>query len=264
MKRLHPQLFQVVLKALVFCFLFAGTSPAWGEDFSVAAASDLQFALRELIHGFEAQSGHHVRVSFGSSGQFCSQIQQGAPYALFLSADQHYVNLLLEKGLTRDHGVLYAQGRIALFAPQGSVLKVEKGLAGLLPLLAAGKIRHFAIANPQHAPYGRAAKQALLAAGVWNALQGHLLMAENASQAAQFSLSGSSEGGLIPLSLVLAPAFKNKGRFLLVPENLHAPLLQRMVLLKNASRAAQDFYLYLQTGRARQVLMRYGFALPDS
>lgn len=246
--------------AWVGLLVFAG--PIQAAEIKVAAASDLQFVFKQLTPLFEKQSGHQLRVSFGSSGKFMGQIQQGAPFELFLSADQAYVETLHKQGLTQDAGALYAVGRIVLFAPTGSPIKPEKNLAGLSPLLKQGKLKYLAIANPSHAPYGRAAQEALVASGLWDSLQGHLLLGENASQATQFAVSGSCEGGILPLSLALSPQLTGRGRFALIPENLHQPLRQRMVLLKGTGKAPQLFYQFLQSGPARQVFLRSGFGLP--
>lgn len=230
----------------------------------VAAAADLQFALPEIARDFQRQHDYTLRLSFGSSGHFVTQIQQGAPFELFLSADESYVHQLHRQGLALDAGKRYATGRLVLWAPFHSPLHPSAGLKGLYPLLAQGKIRHFALAHPLHAPYGRAAREALLKAGLWSKLQGHLVLGENASQAAQFASSGSAEGGILPLSLALAPALRTQGHFSLIPADWHSPLHQRMVLLKRASPGARAFYHWIQGVKAQQILIRYGFTPPGS
>ena len=230
----------------------------------VAAAADLQFLLPELANQFERDSGAQVRLSFGSSGNFTQQIENGAPFQLFLSADEAFVRRLARKGLTLDDGVPYAIGGIALFAPSGSLLDPSQGLAGLRDALARGSIRRFAIANPEHAPYGRAARAALRHAGVWDAVQSRLVMGENAAQAMQFAASGASQGGIVAKALVLAPETARLGRHWTIPEAWHAaePLRQRMVLLRNAGPTARSFLDYLQRPAAREVFARHGFAAP--
>jgi len=230
---------------------------------AVAAASDLKFALEEVARQFRADSGRDVRLTFGSSGNLARQIEQGAPFELFLSADEDLVFGLAEKGLTRDRGALYAIGRIVLFVPAGSPIAPDADLDGLRSALAAGKVNHFAIANPEHAPYGRAAEQALRHAGLWQRLHGRLVLGENVSQAAQFAVAGDTEGGIIAYSLAVAPTMANRGRFALVPETWHAPLRQRMALLKGATDDATRFYVYSQSPPARALMNRYGFALPS-
>jgi len=230
----------------------------------VAAASDLQFALDEIVARFQRDTGIAPRVTYGSSGNFTRQIEQGAPFDLFLSADEAYVDRLAARGLTRGDGALYAIGRIVLFAPHGSPLEPDPRLENLAARLASGESGRLAIANPEHAPYGRAAEQAMRSLGVWEAVQPKLLLGENVAQAAQFASSGNADGGIIAYSLALAPALRERGRFALLPETLHAPLRQRMVLLKRASPASVRFYDYLRSPSSRAILSRYGFVLPEN
>lgn len=228
----------------------------------VAAASDLKFALDEAIGLFHKETGRTVRPVYGSSGNFMRQIQQGAPFELFLSADEHFVFELSRRGLTVDDGVLYATGRIVLFAPNGSALRLEDGLEGLRRMIQEGSLRKFAIANPEHAPYGRAARESLEHARLWDALRPRLVLGENVSQAAQFSASGSVDGGIFALSLAISPGVAKAGRHVLLPENSHAPLRQRMVLTKRAGDTARAFYAWMGAPAGRAVLQRHGFALP--
>jgi len=231
---------------------------------TVAAAADLKFALTEIADRFKADTGKSVKLSFGSSGNFRNQIEQGAPFELFLSADENFVFQLAEKGLTRDRGSLYAIGRIVLFAPHGSRLRVDVQMKDLRAALAENRIAHFAIANPEHAPYGRAARSALQHAGLWSLIETKLVLGENASQATQFAASGSSQGGIIPLSLSKAPEVAKLGTFALIPAAWHLgePLRQRMVLTRAAGSVAKSFYEYLRTPAARAIFLRHGFTLP--
>jgi len=229
----------------------------------IAAAADLQFALTDIAARFRQDTGQSVTLTFGSSGNFLRQIQQGAPYQLYLSADESLVMQLSAAGLTEDDGVRYAIGRIALFAAHASPLAVDAGLDGLREALAAGQIGRFAIANPEHAPYGKAAEQALKQQGLWEALASRLVLGENVAQAAQFATSGAVQGGIVAYSLVLSPSIARLGTFALLPASWHAPLHQRMVLLRNAGPVAREFYAYLGQPVARAVLAEYGFALPD-
>jgi len=254
--RICQQLIRLLLAALMPVSLASAQTP------SVAAASDLQFALQEIHVQFSADTGQQVQLVFGSSGNFYRQISEGAPFQLFLSADETYVTQLVQQGLTQDEGVLYAIGRLALMAPTGSALPVDSGLEGLRAALAQNQIRRFAIANPEHAPYGARAEEALRHVGLWEALEGRLVLGENVSQAAQFALSGNAQGGIIAYSLALAPSVARLGEFALLPQEWHAPLLQRMVLMKEAAPSVQAFYTYLQEAPAREIMRRYGFRLP--
>ena len=228
----------------------------------IAAAADLKFALDEIIAQFARDTGLVVRVTYGSSGNMARQIAQGAPYELFFSADEAYVIGLHERGLTRGLGDLYAIGRIALFTPEGSPLRPDPRLEHLARRLADRSAGRLAIANPEHAPYGRAAEQALRSLGLWEAAQPRLVLGENVAQAAQFAASGNADGGLIAHSLAVAPELRRRGSFALIPEALHEPLRQRMVLLAGASPEAERFYDYLRSPAARAILAGYGFTLP--
>ncbi|MDW8468433.1 MAG: molybdate ABC transporter substrate-binding protein [Burkholderiales bacterium] len=228
----------------------------------VAAASDLQFALAEVAEAYAKHTGQTVRLSFGSSGNFARQIRQGAPFEVFFSADEQYVFDLARDGFLRDRGELYAIGRIALFVPRGSPLKPDATLADLGAALREGRISKFAIANPEHAPYGRRAEEALRRAGLWEAIRPRLVIGENAAQAAQFAASGSAQGGIVPYSLAVAPRLAALGAHALIAEDWHAPLRQRMALAKNAGPAAVRFYEFVQSPPARAILRKHGFVLP--
>jgi molybdate transport system substrate-binding protein len=228
----------------------------------VAAASDLQFALEAIARGFTEQTGERVELVFGSSGNLTRQVMAGAPFELFLSADEAFVDKLAEGGFTRDRGTLYAIGRIVIFAPDESPLDVDEHLDGLRALVARKGNLRFSIANPEHAPYGRAAEAALRARGLWDSIKPALVLGENISQAAQFARTGGAAGGIIAYSLVLAPAFGVQGRYALLPESLHPPLRQRMVLLKRAGPTAERFFRYLQRPEAQALFSRYGFTVP--
>ena len=229
---------------------------------TVAAASDLKFALEEVAAQFERDTGHKLRLIFGSSGNFYAQILQGAPFHLYFSADEDFVFKLADAGKTADRGRLYARGRIGLIVPTGSPLQPDGQLKDLAAALKDGRLRKFAIANPEHAPYGQRAEEALRHAGLWESISPKLVFGENVSQAAQFATSGSAQGGIIAQSLALAPSVARLGRFALVPEEWHRPLLQRMVLLNGAPPAARAFYDYIGTPAAQAVMVRYGFVVP--
>lgn len=229
----------------------------------VAAASDLQFALEEVAGSFTEATGEQLRLSFGSTGNFARQIREGAPFQLFLAADEQFVLDLARDGFTQDEGTLYAMGRVALMVPHGSSLSVDEHLDGLEAALAGGHLERFAIANPEHAPYGMRAREVLRHRGLWEDLQPMMVLGENVSQAAQFALSGSTQGGIIAYSLALSPNLSRRGEYALIPEKWHAPLRQRMALLENAGSVAEAFYDYIQSQEARRIMSRYGFTAPS-
>ena len=240
----------------------AGAQAQTSKPPVVAAAADLKFALDDIAAKFKTDTGQEVKLTYGSSGNFTRQLLEGAPFEIFLSADESYVFQLADAGKTADRGVLYAEGRIVLFAPKGSAVKVDAGFADLRAALADGRLQKFAIANPEHAPYGRAAQQALKHADLWDAIQPKLVLGENVAQTAQFASSGSTQGGIFAYSLALSPAIAALGDYVLVPAEWHDPLKQRMVLMKDAGDGAKAFYAYIRTPAARTLFGKYGFVLP--
>lgn len=244
--------------------LILSASPADAQDDAplVAAASDLQFAVEEIAAAFKLETGMEVRLSMGSTGNLARQIREGAPYQLFMAADEKFIFDLHRDGFARDDGDLYAMGRIAVKVPPGSTLEADGTLESLREALAEGRITRFAIANPDHAPYGRRAMEALRHARLWEDIQPFLVLGENVSQAAQFALSGNAEGGIIALSLALAPQLRELGASDPIPEAYHEPLLQRMALLNGAGPVAEAFYEYIRSPPVREIMARYGFVLP--
>lgn len=229
----------------------------------IAAASDLRFALDELagrLH--DGQPDVDLRVSYGSSGTFFAQLVNGASFDLFVSADVDYPRRLASRGLTvPGTEFIYAVGRLALWVPSRSPLDIEhRGLQALTD----PAVRHVAIANPAHAPYGRAAEAAMHAAGVDGAVRSRLVLGENVSQAMQFVQSGAAEAGLVALSLALAPAVGTIGRFWIVPIEMYPRIDQGGVILKGAvdMDAARRVRSFLMSEEARSILRRYGFFLP--
>lgn len=258
--RTRPLLHRLVATS---CLLLASVLPAAAADPPVvAAAADLQFALSEVAEAFTKGTGQRVKLSFGSSGNFARQIRQGAPFQLYFSADEQYVLDLARDGFLADAGQLYAIGRIVIKVPAGSPLKADGTLADLRAALADGRLRKFAIANPEHAPYGRRAEEALRHAGLWDAIKDRLVLGENVSQAAQFATSGSAQGGIIAYSLALAPRVSALGGHALIPAEWHRPLAQRMALAKDAGPVAARFYAFAREPAARAIFRKYGFVLP--
>lgn len=254
------------LLATLACLLavFAGCGRGVRAEASpvIAAAADLQYALAEVADAFTRQGGAAVRLTFGSSGNLARQLRQGAPFDVFFSADEAYVLALAKDGVLRDEGVLYAQGRLALLVPQGSPLAADGTLRDLAVALADGRLRKLAIANPEHAPYGKRAQEVLSHAGLWPVLDGKLVLGENVAQAAQFALSGNAQAGIVAFALALSPQVGARARMALIEEAWHQPLRQRMALKPQAGPVAQAFYAFVQTAQARAILGRHGFALP--
>ena len=230
----------------------------------IAAASDLKFALTTLCQAFTKTTGQAVDLQFGSSGNLARQVTQGLPLDIFMSADESLVFSLFDGGFTPDKGALYGTGRLALILPKNSAIQLPKSESdarlGLAKQLQP--VRKFAIANPEHAPYGRAAKEALQNLGLWEQVSPKLVLGDNISQATQFVTSGAAQAGITALSLALAPEVAaQSGGYWLLSASLHAPLKQRMVLLKTAQPAAKELFEYLQTPAAKAVLVKYGFSV---
>lgn len=230
---------------------------------TIAAAASVNAALTALARAFEQEHGQRVSLVFGASGTLTRQILDGAPFELFLAADEAFPAQLTAAGLTRDAGVVYAVGRLALFAPTGSPLTPDPALAHLAALVNSGSLTRFAIANPAVAPYGKAAEAVLRSRGLWHAVRTRLVFGDSVGQAAQFAASGNTVGGLIAYSQALAPEFTSRGTHALIPDGTYPPLRQRMVLLKRAGAVAAAFYDYLQQPAARAMLRRHGFTVPD-
>lgn len=224
-------------------------------DIRVAAATNLRYVLPELAEEYEQQAGHQLAVSYAASGTLTTQIQHGAPFEVFLSANPDYIQRLIKAGLTESEVVDYAHSQLALFAARHSLLDVDDSLHGLKTALKQGRLNKVAIANPRHAPYGQAAQSELEQAGIWQQIQPHLLIAENASQVVQFSLSTSVDAGFVPYAHIIQPQLASQGRFV----KLDVVLPQQAVLVRGASDYADQFLKFIQTERARTIFLKHGF-----
>ncbi len=228
---------------------------------SIAAASDLRYALDEVVEAFRRDHPDTgVSVTYGSSGGFFAQIVNGAPFDLYLAADVDYARQLADRGLAdADSLFTYAEGRLVVWVPSASRLDVER--LGL-EMLVDPAVARIAIANPSHAPYGRAAEDALRSTGLYDDVKAKLVLGENVSQALQFVQSGAADAGLVALSLALAPPVAASGRYFLLPPDVHTPIEQGGVVLTGAARpdAAQAFRAFMLGEAARAVFARYGFA----
>jgi len=229
------------------------------ETLRIAAASDLKYCLDQIVAEFsQAHADADVDVVYGSSGNFKTQIEQGAPFDIYFSADIAYPRELAGKGFASSEVQPYALGRLVLWSKV-----IDAGKLGIADLTRADILK-IAIANPLHAPYGKRAEEALRAGGVWDNVEGKLVYGENISQAAQFAQSGNAEVGIIALSLVTAPEMAGKGSYSLVPGTLHQPLEQGFIVTRRAAgnMLAKNFAEYMRAPATRAVMARYGFALP--
>jgi molybdate transport system substrate-binding protein len=273
MKRIHAAILFCTVSGIIFFARFfipriranstsEQTSAKGCGTVTIAAASDLTYAMSEIAANFEKAAGCHVQTSMGSSGNFLAQMENGAPFDLFFSADIAYPKKLETDGLAAPGSTyLYALGKIVLWTRNDSRVDISPGLAAL----SGSAFHKIAIANPAHAPYGRAAEEALRKAGVWESVKDRLVLGENISQTAEFVQSGNADAGILALSLVLSPAMKGQGRTWQIPENLYAPIEQGAVVLKAAKnpQAAQQFLQYIKLPATAALLEKYGFVLPS-
>ncbi|MGA8150354.1 MAG: molybdate ABC transporter substrate-binding protein [Terriglobales bacterium] len=252
-----------ILVAVIFLagLLRAGTGSA--QEITVAAAADLQFAFQDVASRFHDDNGQSAKMIFGSSGNFFTQIQNGAPFDVFFSADIEYPRKLESAGLAEPGTIYeYAVGRIVLWTPKDSALDLSRGLAVLLDP-SVGKI---AIANPEHAPYGRAAVAALQHEKIYDKVRDKFVLGENISQAASFVASGSADVGIVALSLALAPSMKERGRYVEISSEDYPPIRQAAVILNSSKQkpAARQFLDYVKSPAIVELLQTYGFSPPPA
>lgn len=239
--------------------LLLQTATAAAQDVAIAAASDLKFALDDIVAGFKVlHPGAVVAVTYGSSGKFLTQIQQGAPFDLYFSADIAYPRQLVAAGLAGSAVKPYAIGRLAVWSTTLDASKMT------LQSLSDPKISRIAIANPKHAPYGKRAREALVAAGLWTQLEPKIVMGESIAHAAQFVQSGAAQVGILAASLAGNPQLAKQGGYWLIPAHLHSPLEQGLVLTRRgaAKPLAKAFAEHMDLPATRALLVKHGFGLP--
>jgi molybdate transport system substrate-binding protein len=252
-----------MIRAIIaLCMLLTtGVNRSVAEEITIAAASDLNFVFKEIVAEYERATGNHVKLALGSSGNFYAQIQNGAPFDLYFSADIAYPRKLEEAGLTVPGSLYqYAVGRIVLWAAKGSHLDISKGLE----VLREPTIKKVAIANPKHAPYGRAALAAMEYFKVYDQVKDKLVLGENISQAAQCVETGAADGGIIAVSLALAPPRQAAGRYWEIPADVHPPIEQGAVMLMGGKdqESAKAFLSFIQGAEGQAMMKRYGFVVP--
>jgi molybdate transport system substrate-binding protein len=248
---------------LALClFVITGVNRSVAEEITIAAASDLNFAFKEIVTEYEKTTGNHVKLTLGSSGNFFAQIQNGAPFDLYFSADIAYPRKLEEAGLTVPGSLYqYAVGRIVLWTGHESRIDVTKGFE----TLREPTVKKVAIANPKHAPYGRAAMAAMEYFKVYDQVKDKLVLGENISQAAQFVESGAADVGIIALSLALAPPMKALGHYWEIPADAHPPIEQGALMLMGGKNqeSAKAFLSFIQGAEGQTIMKRYGFVVPS-
>jgi molybdate transport system substrate-binding protein len=256
-----------LMKARRFALIFAAisfiSSACAAQEISVAAAADLQFAMQDIASRFQKETGKTVKATYGSSGNFLQQIQNGAPFDVFFSANLDYPKKLDAAGLTEPGSYYeYARGKIVIWVPSDSKLDLSPGMKVLLD----PSIKKIAIANPLHAPYGQAAVAALEHENIYDNVKDKFVLGENISQTASFVVAGAADAGIVALSLALSPNMKDKGRYVEVPTTDYPPIEQACVILRSAKnkKVAEQFLAFVKTSAVRDVLRSYGFGVPES
>src|SRR5438132_9293585 len=248
--------------SLVLVWIMAAVMPA-SAQITAAAAADLNAALSEIAANYQKSGGGIVRLSFGSSGNLFNQIQNGAPFDIFFSADVDYPKKLIEAGLAEKSSLYrYAVGQLVLWVPASSPLDAEHGG---MSILLDPSVKKISLANPEHAPYGRAAVAALRHFRLYERVSDRFVFGENVSQAAQFVESGNAQAGFVALSHAMAPGMRDKGRYWIIPSDAYPALQQSAVILSHLSKKAEAaaFLQYLQKAEATGVLRHYGFSVPE-
>jgi molybdate transport system substrate-binding protein len=249
------------LIALLVVTFISELCPA--QEIRVAAAADLQFAMQDIATRFQKETGRSVQVIYGSSGNFFQQLENGAPFDIFFSANLDYVKRLEAAGLTEPGSYyLYATGKIVIWVPNESKLDLSSGLQALLN----PSIKKIAVANPEHAPYGQAAVAALEKEGLYDKVKTKLVLGENISQTASFVVSGSADVGIVALSLVRSPTMKDKGRYVEIPDGQYPPIEQACVILNSSKNkdAARQFLGFIKTPPIGRLFESYGFKVPSN
>lgn len=247
----------------LFCaIVILASSSLQAGQMSITAASDLQYAMKDIIKAYLRKNpDDSVSAVYGSSGKAFSQIENGAPYDMFFSADISYPQKLKTSGSAISDPKPYAIGRMTVWVAKSSGLDARKGIR----LLTDPKVRKIAMANPEHAPYGRIARQVMEHYKMYDNVKNRIVLGENIQQTAQFVQTGAADVGMIAYSLALAPVLAKEGNYYLVPENTHKPIVQGYVLLKPAAenQTARKFERFIGSAEARAIFKRYGFALPN-
>ena len=248
------------IKYLSLAFLLLYLPASFGQAASVAVAANMKDAFAEINAAFKATGKPELRVVYGSSGNFTAQIMNGAPFNLFISADEQFVQELYKNGKTVDGGKIYAIGKIAMITKNSSGIKLLNDKAELVNAITrANKV---AIAKPELAPYGKAAVEYMKAEGLWDLAKGKLVYGDNIGVATMYVSTGAADIGFTALSLAQSTEVAKMTSYLMVSDKLYEPIRQRMVLIKGAPQEATDLYQFMQTPKAKEILVKYGYAVP--
>ena len=245
---------------VVLIILFAFSGIAQSQATTIAVAANLKEAFASIIAANKTLKLDEIKIIYGSSGNFTTQILNGAPFNLFISADEQYPLELYKLGKTVDQGKIYAQGKIVLITNKSSGLALMPNKEGLIEAIA--KANKIALAKPELAPYGRAAIQYLKAMGVWELAKPKLVFADNVALASMYVKTGAADLGITALSLAQSPALTKETQYLVINDKLYEPIKQRMVLMKNSTPLAKEIYQYLQSAQAQELFIKFGYTAP--
>jgi molybdate transport system substrate-binding protein len=263
MRPVHRPRMRFVRNVVIVLAMLLSAIVSAAQQLTIAAAADLQFAMQDIAGRFQKATGKTVNVTYGSSGNFYQQFQNGAPFDMFFSANLDYAKKLQEKGFT-DPGSFYqyARGKIVIWVRNDSKLNINSGLQVLLD----PSVNKIAVANPVHAPYGQAAVAAMRKENIYDKVKDKFVLGENISETASFAISGAADVGIVALSLALSPNMKDKGRYGEVPPDDYPPIEQACVILKssNNKNTARQFLSFIQTAAIAEVSRSYGLDVPSS
>ena len=246
-------------------FLFLATlalcsSTAYAQTTKIAVAANMKGAFTEILQSYKSQSGSEIQVVYGSSGNFSAQILNGAPFSLFIAADEHFPLELYKKGKTINEGAIYAIGKLALIVKTSSGIQIGSSKTEIAKAIA--KANKVAIAKPELAPYGKAAIEYLKNEGLFDLTKDKLVYGDNVGVATNYVVTGAADLGFTALSLAKSSEVAKDTNYILIGDGLYEPIKQRMVLIKGASRQAQELYQYMQGTQAKSILQKYGYMTP--
>jgi len=244
----------------ILALLFCSVNFVFAQSATVAVATNMKDAFSEIAIAFKANGKQGMRVVYGSSGNFATQIMNGAPFNLFIAADEYFPLELYKNGKTIDEGVVYATGKLALIVKTSSGIVLADNKADIAKVMA--KANKVAIAKPELAPYGKAAVEYLKAEGLWDLAKDKLVYGDNIGVATSYVVAGAADIGFTAVSLAKSPEVAKETSFLLIDSKLYEPIKQRMVLIKGAPQEAAELYQFMQGAQAKSILRKYGYITP--
>ena len=248
------------MRQLILALLFLLSQSVFAQQTTVAVAANMKDAFAEINTAFKAAGAPDIRIVYGSSGNFTAQIMNGAPFNLFISADEYFPIELYKKGKAIDQGVVYAIGKLAIISKNSAAISLGDSKSELIKVIS--KANKIAIAKPELSPYGKAAIEYLKAEGLWDIAKDKLIYGDNIGIATMYVVTGAADLGFTALSLAKSVEVAKETNFILVNSKLYEPIQQRMVLIKGAPREATTLYQFMQSPAAKLILQRYGYSAP--